>query len=111
MNTVLRPPAPPREDITEAAFQDLVVHLAKVCGWTCYHTFDSRRSEAGYPDLTLVRERVIWRELKARRGRMTAEQQEWGRLLQAANANWGLWYPSDWPLICDILTAPIQRHL
>lgn len=109
MTTVLRPPAPPREDITEAAFQDVVVQLAKVCGWATYHTFDSRRSDAGFPDLVLVRERLLFRELKARRGRMTEEQQEWGRLLLHAGANWAVWRPEDFEsLIVPTLTAPVR---
>lgn len=109
MTTVLRPPSPPREDITEAAFQDLVVQLARWCGWHVYHTYDSRRSDAGYPDLTLVRNRVLlFRELKARRGRMTEEQQEWGQLLLYAGQSWAVWRPEDWDLVVETLTAPVR---
>lgn len=109
MTTVLRPPAPPRDDITEAAFQDLIVQLARWCGWRVYHTHDSRRSDAGWPDLVLVRNRVIlFRELKARRGRMTEEQQHWGCLLLRAGQSWAVWRPEDWDLICETLTAPVR---
>ena len=40
-----------------------VVH---VLGGMVYHTYDSRRSAMGYPDLTIVTldGRVIWAELK-----------------------------------------------
>lgn len=111
---ILRPPAPPRDDITEKAFQDLIVQLAQWCGWRTYHTHDSRRSDAGWPDLVLVRERtesesrghlLLFRELKARRGRITPEQQLWGRLLLGAGASWAIWKPDDWDLIVETLTT------
>lgn len=109
MTTILRPPAPPREDISEAAFQDLIVQLARWCGWTTFHVHDSRRSDAGWPDLVLVRNRVIlFRELKARRGRMTEEQMQWGCKLHQAGQNWCVWRPEDWNLICETLTAPVR---
>ena len=40
---------------SERAFQTAVLELAQVTGWRSYHPHDSRRSAAGYPDLTLVR--------------------------------------------------------
>src|SRR5688572_19177552 len=40
---------------TERAFQAQVVKYARLMGWTAYHTHDSRRSQAGFPDLVLVR--------------------------------------------------------
>ena len=43
-------PAP----IREQAFQAAVMQLAKQYGWMAYHTFDSRKSPSGYPDVTLV---------------------------------------------------------
>ena len=44
--------------MTEAQFQEAVVQLARLTGWLVYHTFDSRRSQAGYPDLTLLKGRT-----------------------------------------------------
>jgi hypothetical protein len=52
---------------SEAEFQARVIRLAKQRGFLCYHTFNSRRSEAGVPDLLLVHPdtgRTIWAELK-----------------------------------------------
>lgn len=110
MTTVIRPPAPPREDVTEAEFQQLIVDLARWAGWRTYHTHDSRRSDAGWPDLVLARNRVLlFRELKARRGRMTDDQRDWGCTLLRTGASWAVWRPEDWELILSTLTAPVQR--
>jgi hypothetical protein len=50
---------------SEAAFQDEVLGLARFYRWRGYHTHDSRRSTAGFPDLVLVKApRLIFAELK-----------------------------------------------
>ena len=67
---------------SEAAFQVRVVALLKRLGWTVYHTHDSRRSEAGFPDLICVRGRRLFAiELKTARGRVTDAQMAWLRAL------------------------------
>src|SRR5581483_10587093 len=42
----------------EKQFQAEVVRQAKDLRWRVYHSYFSDRSEAGFPDLVLVRERV-----------------------------------------------------
>ena len=79
---------------TEKQFQAKVIQVAKLCGWICYHTHDSRRSEPGFPDLVLVKERVIFRELKTDKGRLTPAQKMWGKDLTDAGADWAIWRPS-----------------
>ena len=57
--------------ITEKQFQSDVEQAARLLGWLVYHTYDSRRCERGYPDLTLnylVKRRIIFAELKSQRG-------------------------------------------
>ena len=98
-------PAPPPLDISEAHWQRLVTDLATVCAWQWYHTHDSRRSPAGLPDLILVRERVLWVELKRERGRLRPEQREWGLALMRARQDWRCWKPSDWDEVVATLTA------
>lgn len=67
-----------RKGPAETDFQEQVVSLALLCGWLVYHTYDSRRSRKGFPDLVLVKPpRVIFAELKAADGRTTVEQREW----------------------------------
>ncbi|MCC6312227.1 MAG: hypothetical protein IT345_15125, partial [Trueperaceae bacterium] len=61
--------------VGERDFQALVVQLARLRGWRVYHTFDSRRSPAGFPDLVLARPpRLVIAELKSEKGRVADEQ-------------------------------------
>lgn len=78
----------------EKHFQALVVFYARSRGWRVYHTYDSRRSEPGFPDLVLVRNEVLYRELKAEKGRLTDAQKVWGESLTEAGANYAVWRPS-----------------
>lgn len=76
--------------ITEREFQTMLVQYARLCGWLTYHTFDSRRSDPGFPDLVMVRlgdrgahrptqrdDRIIIAELKRERGRVSVAQTLW----------------------------------
>ena len=72
----------PDRHVTEAAFMADVRRLAKQTGWLEYHTYRSRRSPSGYPDLHLVRPpRTLFAELKATGGEATPPQVEWLRAL------------------------------
>lgn len=64
---------------TEQEFQETVLELAKWKRWPlAYHTFDSRRSAPGYPDLTLCKPgRLLFLELKSATGKPTPEQLAW----------------------------------
>lgn len=67
---------------TEKQFQALVTELAGQYGFAVYHPFDSRRSTAGYPDLTLVKPpRLIFVELKVGKYQITDQQREWLEML------------------------------
>jgi hypothetical protein len=85
--------------VSEKLFQDAVVEMAKLLGWSAYHTHDSRRSEPGFPDLVLVRDRVLFRELKMGDGIVTAAQIRWLERLERAGADAKVWRPLDWPEI------------
>ena len=80
--------------ITEKDFQGQVIRIAKVFGWKVYHTYDSRRSEPGYPDLCLVKHKIMFRELKREKGRLTPAQKEWGEAIKKAGGDWDVWRPS-----------------
>ena len=90
--------------MTERQFQNWVVELAKANRWLVYHTYDSRRSEAGFPDLVLVREVTLFRELKTDKGRMRPEQRVWAKRLTESRADYGVWRPKDKDRIIEILT-------
>jgi hypothetical protein len=89
--------------ITEKAFQRAIIEEAIRNGWTYYHTYDSRKSAAGFPDLVLVRERVLWMEVKTEDGKASAAQSSWGEILLAAGQDYRLVRPSDWPTIVETL--------
>lgn len=95
--------------VTERAFQQQVLTLAAMTGWRSAHFRPglNRRGEystavagdgAGFPDLVLVRERVLFRELKVGT-RLSPAQVAWRDALRAAGADWDLWTPEDWPVI------------
>lgn len=85
---------------SEKDFQQCVINLAESLGYRLiYHTHDSRRSQPGFPDLVLVNpktRRVLFRELKSAKGRVSTDQQRWGEGLMLAGADFDFWYPKDW---------------
>ncbi len=84
--------------MTEAELLSTVRDACRWSGVMCYHVFDSRRSEPGYPDLTLVGlSGVVFRELKSSTGRLTPAQRTWLDRLSQAGADADVWRPSDWP--------------
>lgn len=90
--------------MTEASFQGAVLEYAALCGWLAYHTYDSRHSAKGFPDLVLVRDnRLIFAELKTDTGRVSPDQREWLDALLGAGAEVHIWRPADWPEILDTL--------
>lgn len=90
--------------VTEREWQREVVAIAKQCGWRHYHTHDSRRSEPGWPDLALVRERLVLAELKTDTGRVSAHQERWLSLLSQAGVETYLWRPGDREHVLRTLT-------
>lgn len=77
--------------------------LAKSTGWLTYHTLRSKGSRSGYPDRTLVRERVVFAELKAEKGKLSDDQRDWMTALAKAGAEVYLWRPSDLDEIGQLL--------
>jgi hypothetical protein len=69
--------------VSEAAWQKQVEQTLALCGFDLiYHTHDSRRSQAGFPDLVAIRRdpdgvTLFVGELKRENGRITAEQSAW----------------------------------
>jgi hypothetical protein len=89
--------------ITEKEFMQLVIDHAEANHWLVYHTYDSRRSEPGFPDLLLLRRRLIAVELKSEKGETTQLQDEWLAAFRACGILAYLWRPSDWLTIQRIL--------
>jgi hypothetical protein len=89
---------------SEKSFQTMVCELARLAGWLVYHTYDSRRSQRGFPDLVLVRgRRLVFMECKRESGNPTLDQVVWLRDLRATGAECYLVRPSDWCLVERVL--------
>jgi VRR-NUC domain len=95
---------------SERQFERAVVEYAEFNSWLVYHTYDSRRSKPGFPDLVLVRDdRLLFVELKSERGRLSDAQLDWmGRLerveaIPSSCVTVFVWRPSDWVWIESVL--------
>lgn len=82
----------------ERDLQSSILELARHLQWLCYHTFDSRRSAKGFPDLVLVHHDhgILYRELKAGKYQATQQQAIWLSALSHAGANARVWREEDW---------------
>lgn len=103
---------------SERDFQKAVTKLARDHGWAVRHYSDSRKQlasgaivpdkqAAGVPDLLLIRERVLWAELKTEKGTLRDIQKAIIARLRHAGEDVRLWRPSDWPEIVATLSAPV----
>lgn len=93
-----------RWKVTEAQFQSQIRQAALLYQWAFYHTHDSRRSDAGFPDCIMVRPpRLIVAELKVDGKDATPGQQWWLDLFARAGAETYVWHPSEMDKIMEIL--------
>jgi hypothetical protein len=100
--------------ISEKHWQNDVIEIAQLFGWRCYHTYDSRRSHPGFPDLILVRPPVlIAAELKTERGRVTPIQQAWlDDLDDCTEIRTHVWRPADRDqVLTELCPTHIRIHL
>jgi hypothetical protein len=94
---------------TEAQWQAQIIQAAESCGWKHYHTHDSRRSTAGFPDLVMVRgDRMLVIECKKQDDktppRRMAEQQEWIDAIDGVTEVTAfVARPSDWDRVTEAL--------
>ncbi len=88
---------------------ELLASVTSLAAWlrlSAYHTFDSRRSAPGFPDMVIAGPGgVIFAELKSAHGKLTKEQAEWRYVLELAGQAYKLWHPKDWAtgVIADTL--------
>jgi hypothetical protein len=95
---------------TEKSFEGFVKRTAHRFGWcgfhisfshgavTGVHAFglgDDHMDSDGWPDWVFVRERVIYRELKAEGKYQTPQQKRWMAKLLAAGQDCKVWKPTD----------------
>jgi hypothetical protein len=60
---------------------------------------------AGFPDLVLTRDRIIFCELKSATGRLSDAQTAWAESIHRAGGNFYCWKPADWDEIERTLRA------
>lgn len=92
----------------EEAFRQQVRGIARMFGWMMYHTYDSRRSDPGYPDETMAhpqRKRVIFVEFKNEKGKVTDAQWKWLDALARAGQEVAVWRPQHMERIVQVLDA------
>lgn len=95
---------------TERQFQERVKKLARFWGWCGFHISfsqgavtgvhllglgDDHYDSNGFPDWIFVRDRILYRELKAKGRYETPEQRRWRAKLIAAGADYDVWRPGD----------------
>lgn len=101
--------AKPLHELTEKEFTSQAVGtrsspgVARMYGFKTYHTLRSKGSEAGFPDWVLVRERVVYLELKRERGRLSPAQREWLRALLDGGAEAYVVRPRDLDALVNVL--------
>jgi hypothetical protein len=115
-----------RPAMSEAAWQTCVVDLARLYRWTVIHSADSRRQVigrdgtaqlvgddgmAGFPDLMLIRERVVFVELKTATGRLRPAQHRILTSLRRAGQEVYLWRPDDLDDARRVLALPVPPML
>lgn len=81
--------------MTEAELEEHVRALCKDLGLYRHHVYDSRRTTSGWPDDTIIGTRIVHRELKTERGKVTAEQEAVGARITRAGGDWDVWRPRD----------------
>lgn len=109
---------------TEAQFQEQIVQLAHLHGWTVMHVrrslgrrngvtaWQTTTSLPGWPDLTLMRPtgdghgELIFAELKSDRGRLRPEQRHVLAMLADCGQEAVIWRPRD----LDHIAARLARH-
>jgi hypothetical protein len=101
--------------VTEAQFQAQVVELAQILGWTVNHhrkSLGGRKAGwvtattlKGMPDLMLIRPpRLVFAELKAELGKLTAEQVAVLDLLRRCDGVEAFcWRPSEFDHVAKVL--------
>jgi len=100
-------------DIAERDFLEHVRRLAIEGGWLFYHTHDSRHSSAGFFDVVMVKDAVIFAELKRTGGKESEAQKLWilkTRLATAGTQNRvevHLWRPADFEEIARRLLRDV----
>lgn len=99
--------------MTESEFQSVVIDLARMFRWRVAHFRPAKTKYGwvtpvqadgkGWPDLCLVRERIVFAELKSDAGKLAPEQREWAQALADAGCESYVWRPADLEQVAAVL--------
>lgn len=98
----------------EAGFQQQVVNLGHLFGWHIAHftqaqirpgvcVTPAKADGKGFPDLVMVRERIVYAELKMPGNDLSPEQSKWQAKILGAGGEFYVWRPADLDSIHHIL--------
>ena len=109
-----KPPKPLERDV-----QETIIDLAHAFGWRVAHFRPAETKKGwrtpvsadgkGFPDLVLVRDRVIFAELKREGESPRADQVEWLNDLARVGAEVYVWTLADFDEIASILSLVVPR--
>lgn len=110
----------PKRDNPEERFQRDVMKLAKLNGWKSAHFRKAMAKSGnwvtavagdgkGFPDLVLVREKVIVAELKATTN-VSPDQEAWLEAFREAGIDAYVWYPDDIDEVIAVLSQGYKHH-
>ena len=91
--------------VTEKAFQASIIQLLKLKNILHFHDNDSRRNNAGLPDLIVIKNDTIflW-ELKSEKGKLRPSQEVWlDALSKVKKVDVRVLRPNDWQQIEEAL--------
>lgn len=104
--------------VSERELQDWIVATARLLGWRIFHARVARTAKGwrtavsydgvGFPDLCLVRDRVLFAEIKVGKNRLSSEQVAWLEALREAGAEAHVWTDRDWA--SGIVEAELRRE-
>jgi hypothetical protein len=98
---------------SEEQWRSQVREIATRYGWRLqYHTADSRRSDAGWPDEVfghLCQRRTLFVEFKTDTGRIRPAQREWLTHLSDSGLEVAVWRPRDLHTVLRVLGPARQR--
>lgn len=89
----------------EEDLEEHVRDLCKVYDVTRVHHLRSKGTTPGWPDDALIGTRMIYRELKGSRGRVSPAQRKMIAEMRAAGADVDVWWPD------DLVTGRVQREI
>lgn len=110
-----------RQTVSEEQLQNMVISLARYLGYkvahfrgvriqrrngTVYYQTPVQADGKGFPDLVLARPgRLVFAELKSATGKLSPEQEEWLKAIDAAGGEAYVWRPADIDEIEQVLTS------